>query len=86
MSPKRRTRGRAPDIELTASIEADELHFREEPETDVQFSGEPGHRSSSGTERTNLPDKVKPGVTYRDVRVDYRLASEIARRRRSDRD
>jgi hypothetical protein len=78
MTSKRRTRRHAPDIELTASVQADELRFREVPETEVRFSGEPGHRSTSGTERANLPDEVDPDVTYRDVRVDYRLASEIA--------
>lgn len=75
--PRRRRRP-GPDIEFTATVKADELRFKEVPETDVRFSGEPGHRSSSGSRRTNLPDEVEPGTTYRDVRVDYRLASELA--------
>jgi hypothetical protein len=77
-SKKRPTNPRSADIELTASVEADEIRFREPPETEVRFFGEPGHESASGSDRLNLPDKVEPGVTYRDVRVDYRLASRLA--------
>ena len=69
---------RAADIEFVASVAADELRFDEPPETDIQFFGEPGHESTSDSERTNVPEKVKPGVTYRNVRVDYRLASRLA--------
>jgi hypothetical protein len=74
---KRPSHPRAADIEFVASIEADELRFDEAPETDVRFFGEPGHESASGADRTNLPEKVEPGVTYRNVRVDYRLATRL---------
>lgn len=67
----------APDIEFTASVEAERMRFEEVPETDVRFSGEPGHSSDSGTRRTNLPNEVEPGVVYRNVRVSYRLASRL---------
>lgn len=81
MSGRKHNPPKRADIELTASIRADELRFKEVPETDVSFTGDPGHRSTSGAERENLPEKVDPGVTYRDVRVDYRLATRLARRR-----
>jgi hypothetical protein len=68
----------AADIELVASVQADELRFDEPPETEVRFFGEPGHESASGSDRTNLPETVEPGVTYRNVRIDYRLASRLA--------
>jgi hypothetical protein len=74
---KRQSHPRSPDIEFTASLQADELRFDEPPETDVRFSGEPGHESESGSDRTHLPEKVDPGVTYRDVRIDYRLANRL---------
>jgi hypothetical protein len=77
-SRKRPSRPRSADIELLASLEADELRFGQPPKTEVRFFGEPGHESASGSDRTNLPDKVEPGVMYRDVRVDYRLASRLA--------
>ena len=59
------------------SVQANQLRFDEQPETEVRFFGEPGHESASGSDRTNLPERVEPGVTYRDVRVDYRLASRL---------
>ena len=59
-------------------MQADQLRFDERPATDVRFFGEPSHESASGSDRTNLPERVEPGVTYRDVRVDYRLASRLA--------
>jgi hypothetical protein len=31
----------------------------------------------SFSERKNLPDEVEPGVTYRDVHVNWRLAAAI---------
>jgi hypothetical protein len=74
---KRSRRPPAADIEFVASIEAGELRFDESPETDVRFFGEPDHESTSGSDRTNLPEKVEPGVTYRKVRVDYRLATRL---------
>jgi hypothetical protein len=78
MSRKRPSRPHPADIELLATVRADELRFDQAPETEVRFFGEPGHESASGSDRTNLPEKVEPGVTYRDVRVDYRLASRLA--------
>jgi hypothetical protein len=78
MSRKRPSRPHSADIELLATVQADELRFDQAPETEVRFFGEPGHESASGSDRTNLPEKVEPGVTYRDLRVDYRLASRLA--------
>ena len=71
------SRAGRPDIELDASVSADELRFTEAPETEVRFFGEPGHESDSRSVRVNLPERVEAGVTYRDVRVDYRLATRI---------
>jgi len=68
----------APDIELTASVKAEELEFQEKPETEVSFSGTPGHESVSEDDRRNLPDTVRPGVKYRHIEVDYRLVAKLA--------
>jgi hypothetical protein len=83
MSRRRPSRPHSADIELLASVQADKLRFDEPPETEVRFFGEPGHESASGSDRTNLPERVEPGGTYRDVRVDYRAASRLAAGRRS---
>ncbi|GAA3228019.1 hypothetical protein [Nonomuraea helvata] len=65
------------DIELTATVEADELRFGEVPRTRVDFTGSPERESSSGSDRANLPDRVEKDVTYRHVRVDYALVSTL---------
>jgi hypothetical protein len=66
-----------PDIDLTAKVKARELCFDEVPETEVRFWGHPERDSVSETERKNLPEEVRPGVTYRDVSVRLRIASEL---------
>jgi hypothetical protein len=66
-----------PDISFTAEVNAGELRFHEEPETRVEFTGTPGHESASGSDRHNLPPRVRASATYRDVRVDYRLAAKV---------
>ena len=65
------------DVEVFTSVRADELRFGSVPETKVWFEGEPAERSSSRTERDNLPEEVEPGVTYRDVGVRWRARSRI---------
>lgn len=65
------------DITLTASVRARRLRFGEKPRTRTEFSGTPGHESASGSDRVNLPQRVDKDVTYRCVRVDYRLASAL---------
>lgn len=76
-SDKRPSRPHSADIEFLASLTADELRFDESPETEARFFGQPGHESAAGSDRTNLPEKVDPDVTYRNVRVDYRFASRL---------
>jgi hypothetical protein len=80
-----------PDVEIGASVKAKRLRFRDKPRTDVELHGEvaePGRRDdvdmASGSERTNLPDEVEPGVTYRDVSVRWRAAGRIEPDERPD--
>jgi hypothetical protein len=65
------------DIELSAEITAAELHFREQPSTRVDFFADPDSESGSGSDRTNLPRYVTEGATYRNIHVDYRLATRL---------
>ncbi|KEI43245.1 hypothetical protein GU90_17235 [Saccharopolyspora rectivirgula] len=71
-----------PDISFESTVNADELRFDEAPRTSVEFTGQAADDSISHSVRKNLPDPVQPGVTYRDVRVDY----EILARLRPERD
>jgi hypothetical protein len=65
------------DVEIFTGVRADELRFGKVPETKVRFEGEPAERSSSKTERKNLPDEVEAGVTYRNVEVRWQARSRI---------
>jgi hypothetical protein len=66
-----------PDVDVFTSVRAKRLRFGTVPESRVWFEGEPAERSSSETERENLPDEVEPDVTYRDVAVRWRARSRI---------
>jgi hypothetical protein len=67
----------ASDVDITTSVKAKVLRFETVPETKVWFEGEPEERSSSETERENLPDEVEPGVDYRDITVRWSARSRI---------
>lgn len=82
MSAKRRVRGdlrpdEIPDVDVFTSVRAKRLRFGAVPDTRLWFEGEPEERSSSETERENLPDEVEPEVTYRDVTVRWRARSRL---------
>jgi hypothetical protein len=66
-----------PDVEISATAEAAELRFGERPEVRVRHWAEPAGESASGSDRTNLPDQVEANVTYRDIRIDFRVAAKL---------
>ena len=66
-----------PDIEFTANVRAREMRFDEVPETEVRFRGQPERASVSGTERENLPEKVRRGVTYRNFSLRLCIATKL---------
>ena len=78
MVRERPDRPENPDIEFTADVKANELRFEEVPETEIRFPGHPERESASGTNRENLPEKVEPGVTYRNPEVRLRIATALA--------
>ncbi len=53
------------------------MRWDDDPDTRVTFRGSPGYRSRSDSDRVNLPDQVRSGVTYEDVHVDYRLEAAL---------
>ena len=77
MSEKWSESSKTPDIEFTASVRARKLHFEEVPETEVRFSGPPKRASVSSTERENLPEEVRRGVTYRNSSIRLRIATGL---------
>ncbi len=65
------------DITFTAEVRARQLKFGDVPETRTEFTGAPAYESATDSDRVNLPQRVEKDVTYRDVRVDYRLAAKV---------
>lgn len=65
------------DIDFVAEVEAEQLRFSEAPDSRVEFFGTSGRDSASGSVRRGLPDSVENHVTYRNVRVDYRIRSRL---------
>ncbi|PSK89385.1 hypothetical protein CLV63_12621 [Murinocardiopsis flavida] len=65
------------DVEISAVVAARELTFREVPTVATTFPGDDDQEAASGSDRTRLPTPVGAGVVYRDVRVDYRLATRL---------
>jgi hypothetical protein len=66
-----------PDVEISARARARELTFHETPEVSESARAEPGGESVVGGHRENLPARVETGVTYRDIRIDHRLAARL---------
>ncbi len=67
-----------PDIAIIARVQAAELRFNAQPQTSLQLFGCPQIDTSRVVVRTNLPTPVQPGVTYRNVTVDFRLNMKFA--------
>ncbi len=65
------------DIDFVAKVEAEQLRFSEAPDSRVEFFGSSERDSASGSVRRGLPDSVENDVTYRHVRVDYRIRSRL---------
>ena len=63
---------REPDLEIAASVRADEVRFASRPKVSVRAYANVPATAGSASERDNLPDVVEPGVTYRDVSVRWR--------------
>ena len=66
------------DILILVNLTAKELKFDAVPNTTVEFPGT-RHRSTIWvTQRQNLPDKLEPGVTYRNIGIQLRISSRFA--------
>lgn len=68
---------RDPDLVVRARVEADQLRFESQPEVDVELTGCAVLDSVRVTERTNLPEPVEPGATYRDVAVGVEITGHL---------
>jgi hypothetical protein len=66
----------SPDVAIEASAAADEVRHLEEPHVRLGTTGAGTERRDDRTRR-NLPDRVEPGRTYRDVRISRKLAARL---------
>ncbi len=67
-----------PDLEIAATVRADELEFECKPEVQVVIHADWPTTAESGSERQNLPDRLEPGVTYRNFTVRWWAAARLA--------
>ena len=66
-----------PDIVLMARVQAGELRFDSQPASSLRVSGCPALDTTYRALRTNLPKPVQPGVTYRNVGIDFRMTARL---------
>ena len=67
-----------PDLSITARVTADSLRFEKVPNPKVEFTGKPRRETVWESERENLPQEVRPGVTYRNIGITLRITSVFA--------
>jgi len=63
---------------MAARARAEELRFECVPEVRVMAWADPSATAECGSERTNLPDAVEPGVTYRGFEISWRAAARLS--------
>jgi hypothetical protein len=68
---------RPPDVEIAASVKADELRFERKPEIDVVPYANAPASVERESERRNLPSEVEEGVTYRRVSVRWAIGVRL---------
>lgn len=66
------------DVTITANVTASELKFETVPNPTVEFPGKPERLTVWEADRQNLPKPVEPGVTYRNIGIQLRIASRFA--------
>ena len=70
----------AQDVAIVANVRAKELRFTQTPEVRVTLRCEVNGAACatvSKTDRRNLPEKVQPNVTYRDIGIRLTITSTL---------
>lgn len=68
----------AADIAIIANITAKELRVDAVPNSSVEFLDKAKNQTIWQVERFNLPDKLEPGVTYRNIGIRLKITSRLA--------
>ena len=66
------------DLSITARVTAESLRFEKVPNPRVEFTGQPKRNTVWEADRENLPQEVRPGVTYRNIGITLRITSVFA--------
>ncbi|HKP45014.1 MAG TPA: hypothetical protein VJT50_00315 [Pyrinomonadaceae bacterium] len=66
------------DVAIIANITAKELRFDAVPNPTVEFLGKDKSKTVWHADRYNLPDKIEPGVTYRNIGIRLKITSRLA--------
>jgi hypothetical protein len=66
------------DVEIQASVTADEVRALETPRTSLRLVGAAQAGREDFSRRQNLPGQLEPGVEYREVRMHRRIAGRVA--------
>ncbi len=66
------------DVAIVANITIKELRFDAVPNPKVEFLGKDKTTTLWHADRYNLPDRVEPGVTYRNVGIQLKIISTLA--------
>jgi hypothetical protein len=66
------------EILILVNLTADSLKFDAVPNTTVEFPGTHRRTNVWVTDRQNLPDRVEPGVTYRNIGLQLRISTRFA--------
>ena len=66
------------DLSITARVTAESLRFEKVPNPRVEFTGRPERQTVWESDRENLPQEVRPGVTYRNIGITLRITSVFA--------
>jgi hypothetical protein len=69
---------KAADVAIIANITIKEMRFDSVPDPKVEFLGKDKTTTIWHTDRYNLPDKIEPGVTYRNVGIRLKITSTLA--------
>jgi hypothetical protein len=67
----------AADVEIAASVSADELRFESAPDVRTRYPGAGERDSGQTTTRRNIDAPVRPGRTYRRVFASTRISSRL---------
>jgi hypothetical protein len=66
------------DVLILVNLTAKELKFDAVPNTTVEFPAKRNMTNIWVTQRQNLPDRVEPGVVYRNIGIQLRISSRLA--------